>query len=302
MNRTRLGPIDILGITLGVLAILVAAGSVIMIAQQRMFDWRWSWDGGHSAWDKPSFGTGGPVREEKDEQVPGAVTRLEVRNIAGTIEITQGDAASGTAIHYVKSAMFPGGLQNVRVEIERQGGTLVVQEKHDSGFSPNSGTVSFSIQIPRGVKAIEARSVSGSITVKPVEQGMEQNLTTISGSIYASQAGNLEASTTSGEIQFDSAGSRLNARSISGSINGRINALDKGGSAHLSTISGSVTLYVFPGLDAALDLHSLSGRVSCDFPVTISEQRNNRLQGKVGAGSADLEAGTTSGGISIKKL
>ena len=72
-----------------------------------------------------------------------------------------------------------------------------------------------------------------------------------------------------------------------------------GGSARLSTISGSVAVDAFPALDAMISLHSVSGHVSCDFPVTISEQKNNRLEGKIGAGAATVDAGTISGSIRI---
>jgi DUF4097 and DUF4098 domain-containing protein YvlB len=310
MNRTRLSPIDILGITLGVLAVLVMVGSIVAIVQGRMFwggaepDWNWKWDvnGWQGQWHGPAAAGSGALREEKDDQVPGAFTEIEVRTIAGSIEVAGGDAASGVLVHSVKTASFPGGLGNVRVDIQPQGNRLVVEEKHERGFMPSSGTVSFKITLPRSVKVVEARSVSGSLTVRPSEAGVDQRLSTVSGSITSSGARNLEASTTSGGIQFEAAGARAEARSVSGSIDGRLSALDKGGSVRLSTISGSVRLDAFAGLDASIDLHSVSGRVSCDFPVTISEQRNNRLRGKVGSGSASLEAGSTSGSISIHKL
>jgi hypothetical protein len=41
MSRTRLGAIDILGITLGVIVILIVIGSVVTIARGRMVDARW---------------------------------------------------------------------------------------------------------------------------------------------------------------------------------------------------------------------------------------------------------------------
>jgi DUF4097 and DUF4098 domain-containing protein YvlB len=91
-------------------------------------------------------------------------------------------------------------------------------------------------------------------------------------------------------------------RSISGSINGVIESLGTGGAAHLDTVSGSVTLDAFAGLDATVTLHSLSGRVSCGFPLTVSEQKGNRLSGTIGTGAANVDVGTVSGSISIQKM
>lgn len=302
MNRTRLSPIDVLGITLGVIAIMIVMGSIITIAQGRMFDARWSMFDGRGAWNGREFSFGGSAREEKDDQVAGSFTELEIRNVAGSIEISGGSAASGVAVHSVKTAPSQAALNNVHVDIQNRGSRLVVEEKHDSGFMTRSGTISFQITIPKGMKVIEAHSVSGNITVRDVEPGIDQTLSTISGSVTTSQSRNLDVSTTSGGIQFAFAGSNLNARSVSGSIDGDIGALEKGGSARMSTISGSVSVNAFSGLDATVTLHTLSGRVSCGFPVTISEQRNNRLQGKIGAGSASLDAGSTSGSITINKM
>jgi DUF4097 and DUF4098 domain-containing protein YvlB len=164
-----------------------------------------------------------------------------------------------------------------------------------------TGTISFRVALPRGVKRIEAHSVSGRVTVRDIEPGIDQVLSSVSGSVSTTAAHNLEASTTSGHVQFVFSGAHLSARSISGSIDGDIMSLDKGGSANLSTISGSVSVNAFASLDANVTLRTLSGSVTCDFPVTISEQKRNRLQGKIGAGSADLAASSTSGSITIIK-
>ncbi len=303
MSRTRLSGIDILGITLGVIVILIVAGSIVTIARGRLLNAQGVFQGMHGPWDwkQEDFAAGGRV--EKDEQVPaGAATEIEVRNIAGSIDIRGEPGASAVAVHSVKTAAFKRGLDGVRVEIRKEGNRLFVEEKHDGGFMRNAGTVSFQIVVPKGMKVIDAHSVSGGITVRGIDAGIDQDLSTISGGVSTDRAGNLDASSTSGSIHFTSRGSSLNVRTVSGSIDGAIEALGPSGSAHLSTVSGSISLNAFAGLDAAVSLHSLSGRVSCDFPVAITEQKNNRLSGTVGKGSASLDAGTVSGSITISKL
>jgi DUF4097 and DUF4098 domain-containing protein YvlB len=276
----------------------------VTIARGRLLNTQGVFQGFHGApwdWKEEDFTAGGRV--ENDEQVPaGVVTEIEVRNVAGSIDIRGEPGASAVAVHSVKTAAFKRGMDGVRVEIHREGGRLFVEEKHDSGFLRNAGTVSFQITVPRGMKVIDAHSVSGGITVRGTEAGIDQNLSTISGGVSTDRAGDLDASSTSGSIHFTSRGSSLNVRTVSGSIDGSIEALGPEGSAHFSTVSGSITVNAFAGLDAAVSLHSLSGRVSCDFPVSISEQKNNRLSGTIGKGSASLDAGTVSGSITISKL
>jgi DUF4097 and DUF4098 domain-containing protein YvlB len=223
-----------------------------------------------------------------------------VRNVAGSIEL-MGGSTSGVTVHSVKTAPFQGAADGVHVDIRTEGSRLVVEEKHDAGFMTRAGAIAFRITVPRGIRRLEAHSVSGSVTVRDIEPGIDQVLSSISGSISTTAAHNLEATSTSGHVQFVFSGASLRARSISGSVDGDIRALEKGGSASLSTISGSVTLRVFPALDATLSLRTLSGSVSCDFPVTISEQKRNKLEGRVGTGAANLEASSTSGSITISK-
>jgi DUF4097 and DUF4098 domain-containing protein YvlB len=194
----------------------------------------------------------------------------------------------------VKTAPFQAALDNVRVDIQKEGNRLIVAEKHEPGLLTRTGTVSFRVVVPRGLKLIDAHSVSGGITVQGVEPGIDQDLSTISGGITTERARNLDASSTSG--------STLNVRSVSGSINGVIESLGNGGTAHLNTVSGSVTLNAYAALDATVSLHSLSGNVSCSFPLTVADQKKNRLNGTIGKGSANLEVGTVSGSISISKM
>jgi DUF4097 and DUF4098 domain-containing protein YvlB len=137
--------------------------------------------------------------------------------------------------------------------------------------------------------------------VQGVEPGIDQQLSTISGGINTERSRNLDASSTSGSVHFVSSGSTLNVRTVSGSIDGDIESLANGGAAHLNTVSGSVTVNAFAALDAAVSLHSISGAVSCGFPLTVTDQKKNRLSGTIGKGSASLDVGTVSGSISISK-
>ena len=156
--------------------------------------------------------------------------------------------------------------------------------------------------MPKSVTIVRAHSVSGSLTVRDVGPGVDQWLNTVSGSITTDGARDLQSGTTSGSIDFVSAGKALEARSISGSITGAIDSLEKGGSVSMRTVSGSVSVSAFDGLDASVDLRSVSGTVSCDFPVSVTTQKRTQLQGRIGQGSVPVEIRTTSGGISINKL
>ena len=195
----------------------------------------------------------------------------------------------GVRVHSVKNAMFPAALEKVTVAIEKRGNRLLVEERHDGGFFMSAGTVSFDITIPQGVKVIEAHSVSGSVTIHDVPAGVDQTLTTVSGSISTARARNLDASSTSGSIQFLFDGSRLQARSVSGSIQGRIEGMDKGGSVGVRTVSGQRRRggVSRPGCEGCPFLSERRGILrapACDHAAAAQSpgRENPRRRGQVG--------------------
>jgi hypothetical protein len=296
MKKNSLSPIDILGITLGTIVILVVIVGAIVVARVGRFRAPWSWDS--RGWVE-ELSPGSEQREEKDQTIQGSFREIDVSNIAGEIRVS-GGGSGGVQVHSVKTAPSARALQAVQVQIDTQGDRLVIREKREDLPMFRSGSISYSVTIPKGVKSVIAHSVSGSITVD-VEAGIDQRLETISGSIRTSRAANMRASSTSGMIDFAFAGSTLDVHSISGAIKGQIDSIDKNGSVNAGTVSGSIDLSAFPGLEATLNLRSLSGHVSCDFPMTISVQKNNTLEGRIGGGAVSINANTVSGSIDIRK-
>ena len=93
----------------------------------------------------------------------------------------------------------------------------------------------------------------------------------------------------------------MDISSTSGRVQGQILSLDPSGSVEIGTISGGVDLEAFSGLDAALKLQSVSGSISCNFPVQIMEQKRNKLEGTIGNGSVPFEVRTVSGRITLSQ-
>ncbi len=166
----------------------------------------------------------------------------------------------------------------------------------------NFGSISFIISVPVHLQSIAAYSVSGSITLSDIHDGVDQILETTSGSIKTDNANNLSASTASGAVKFIFSGRELKINTLSGSINGDISNIEANGSIELISISGSINMDVFNDLDATLNLSSISGSINCDFPVITSNHTDNKLLGTIGNGSIPLRISTTSGSISIKKM
>ncbi len=298
MRRSSLGPVDIAGITLGTIAILIVILGIVQLASGRLFGFAGWRDRG--AWLE-ELGSAGPwQRLEEDQTVAGSFREVEIRGVAGSIEVSSG-TETGVRVHSVKTGLSNQAMESLRVDIQKEGDRLVISEKRESPGFLRGGSIEFSVTLPRGVKSLTAHTVSGSVTVRDVDPGISQRLETISGSVSTSRVADLHASTTSGRIDFVFAGKELEARSISGSVDGTIESIDKGGSVRISTISGSVSVDAFSALDARLMLRSLSGSVSTAFPVTASLQKRNSLEGTIGGGAVPVDISTTSGSISLNR-
>ena len=138
MNRTRLSPIDIVGITMGAMVLVVVIADIALIFRGRAFSFPAGGPEMKRFWNERSFQRGGWLREEKEEQVSGDFTTVEIRNIAGGIDI-QGpapgnDTGSNVGIHAVKTAMFPAAMENLNVAIEKRSDRLLIEERHAGGF------------------------------------------------------------------------------------------------------------------------------------------------------------------------
>jgi DUF4097 and DUF4098 domain-containing protein YvlB len=292
-----LGPVDIAGIILAAVVALIVIFAVVQLATGRLFGVSWPhWRG---QWVE-EIGKGGVWQKQvEDQTVAGSFREVEIRGIAGSIEVS-GGSGDGVRVHSVKTGT-PRALEAIRVDIQKEGDRLLVSEKRESWGMMRPGSINFSITLPRGVTSVFAHTVSGSVKVRDVEPGVSQRLESVSGGISTSRAADLQAHTTSGSIDFVFAGRDLEARSISGAIDGTIDSIERGGSVRIGTISGSVDVDAPPSLDARLTLRSTSGSVSCGFPVTVLTQNRNSLEGTVGGGSIPVEITSTSGSISLRK-
>jgi hypothetical protein len=298
MRKSSFTPVDIAGISLGVLVVLIVIGSLVVITRTGLL-FSGSWEGA------PRFGWQGEAESgaagsaDAEQTVEGTFTAVEVSGVAGEIVFTAHDGA-GVKVRSVKRAPSQRSLDALRTEIRRDGGRLVVGEKREPVFL-NPGSISFYISLPREVREVRAKTVSGRILVQGLSAGVRQTLETVSGSVETDGSGDLSAGTVSGSIQFAFAGTDLSAKTVSGSIRGTIETLDPNGRVEVDSVSGSVRLIARNGLNARASLHSLSGSVACGFPLSDLVQKRNSLEGTIGQGGASLRVGTTSGSIRIEK-
>jgi DUF4097 and DUF4098 domain-containing protein YvlB len=175
--------------------------------------------------------------------------------------------------------------------------------------------VDVSIAVPRTAPAT-LNVVSGSIVASALRAGATVDMTSgritllgldgtirakvISGPIEAlSIGGRLELETVSGEITLaDSTAREVRARTISGSITCDLDNPHANSEIRLETTSGEITARVREDSDLRVQLHAISGRVTCAFPELASGGTKS-VAGVLGAGTGQLSANAVSGNIAL---
>lgn len=289
--------VDLLGPVFGLIAAALVVYALIHLLWIEPFYQGHSY-GTATREEREFFVSPGWESREATESVEGHFSELEIRNISGPIEI-EGWDRNYVQIHYVKQARSSRFLEEFEIEIEPRGEHLSIRPIYKKVAGSPFGSVSFDLKIPSSIGEIHANNISGRITVTNVESGINQVLETVSGRIDTERSGDLRAKSVSGSIDFVFEGKRLDLHSTSGRVKGQILALDPSGSVEIDTISGGISLDIFPELDADLRLQSVSGSINCDFPVDIREKKRNKLEGTVGKGSVPFRVQTVSGRISL---
>src|ERR1700722_7746769 len=185
-----------------------------------------------------------------DQQLPADPHGIvEISNFSGRIDVTGWDQPQVSVL-----ANLPSGVDSLDFRSDHGRTTITVKPKVTLGFS-FSGDVDLKVKVPRGSEVdvtavsgdvictgqtgsqglnnvsgsiradiaqsdVEAKTVSGDVTLHGDGKPAELHLTTISGSIRLERgAGDVEANTTSGEInlQVDS-GRSVRMRTISGDV------------------------------------------------------------------------------------
>jgi DUF4097 and DUF4098 domain-containing protein YvlB len=209
--------------------------------------------------------------------------RFSISNIAGDILIT-GASGDEVAIEAVKRARGSSrSLASVRIDVDGRPGRVDVRTTHTAWN--DRVAVDYTVMVPAGV-AVEARSVSGDVTVRSVQGSVRAE--TISGNVTTAATTRLElAKSVSGNVNLTDGGtdSDLSASSVSGEIRAR------GLKAHgidLRTVSGDMQL-----VDVTCDrlgAQSVSGGV--EFTGTLAKSGRYDLNSHSGTVRLTLSGAT----------
>jgi lia operon protein LiaG len=192
--------------------------------------------------------------------------------------------------------------QPVRLEAELRGNALVIEAKHKPNISINRSSVTLDVYVPSDFGGdMQLETISGRIDIS----GFNLNMLTaksISGAIEVSSMAttSISVGSTSGRVRLADFSGNLDFNLVSGSLDAGFNA--SGSDIRGKTVSGGVSLNLPSDASFELEADTVSGRIDCDFPITVTGSQPRRgLRGTVGSGGSSVDIKTVSGGINIHR-
>lgn len=242
--------------------------------------------------------------DESGELAVGGIDTLSISGISADIKVRYEDSDVIKA-HFYGSVNLLSGSPEPHLTITTDGGraNIEVEPRGVSTYRIGTADLMLDVVVPLSLKAsLIVSGVSGKVVLDGDLDVDSVDLNTVSGSIDAGKATvqrTFEANTVSGSIDIeDVTASTYIANTISGSVN----AMKVSGAnvIKLGSISGRVSLGLPKDAQFDISASSVSGNVSCDFPVVIESSTDKKLVGRVGNGETNIDITTVSGSISIE--
>jgi hypothetical protein len=224
---------------------------------------------------------------------------INLRNLRGNIEVSRG---SGDKVEVIATRRTRRGDPNyVRFEVKKYGSggddVLVCAlwgdnsnctedgyryRMNDRRYRENDVVVDFAVHVPRGVR-VGVHTVNGDVRVEDA-------------------AAEVDAETVNGNVTVSTADGPVNAQTVNGHVQATLGKFDPRSDMRFKTTNGSVVAEFTGELDADVELYSVNGRFSTDFPVTIRGRIDpRRLRTTIGKGGAHIRLETVNGNVELRR-
>jgi DUF4097 and DUF4098 domain-containing protein YvlB/polyhydroxyalkanoate synthesis regulator phasin len=277
------------------------------------------------------------TQESREVTLPLAVPTgktLKVENASGNVKIVGGfDVGTVTANAHFKGAT----LDDARAKAEAY--TLIIEESDHMVLirQPDVSGLSVDLEIQlAGSAPIELRVESGDLSVLDTRAGCRIHsrsgnlhlrglngpieITADSGdiSVEDSTTPSLAIENKSGDVVLRGVVGNINARTASGDVrtsasHGKVVAVESvsgdvvvdldqplAGNVSVRTVSGNSRIGLCDGSDARVSLSTLRGSVACSLPLEDEARAEQRITGRLGAGTGSLDVSAVTGDINLE--
>jgi hypothetical protein len=246
------------------------------------------------------------------------VRRLDVRMVAGSIDVVGSSEAATTGGAHVEISHLEGAIT-----VTLDGDTLTIAHERLTwgglfdwvGTHKASAVVSVSVPdacpVELGVVSADAvvsgitadtkvKSVSGNVTLDGVRADITAK--TVSGDLETRHVeGKLRFTTVSGDLTVvDGSSSQVKAETVSGDVTLDLE-VPPGARLDLNSVSGDVTVRMPESAGLQVEVKTMSGSLDSAFPGVTRDGKPGRstLRGSIGSGDGFLQAKTVSGDVTL---
>lgn len=217
---------------------------------------------------------------------------LLVEESDGTVLVRQPDIPNVTVDLVIS---LPG---STAVEVRSSSGDISVI---DTRSSCRINARSSDIRLRNLDGVVEVNTMSGEITVEDVNS-TQVTLENKSGDLKLRRiTGNLYARTTSGDVELlHCDGKSMSVETVSGGVDAKFKVAVSG-SVNIRTVSGDCAVWLPDGSDCRVALSTLRGKVDSEIALTDEAKAEQRVTGRLGAGSGTLDISAVSGDVELRQ-
>ena len=233
---------------------------------------------------------------------------IEADHLAGTVNLTTSagkvtlsdspdlkNATVKTDVGEIQISAAGGTLQadtsNGEIHVEHCSKTTQLTVHSDNG----------AVHVSDCTGSIDAGSNNGEVSATRCTVTNSITLKSDTGSVQGRQikaVGNsltVDVETVNGSVSYDGDGSKLTAKSTSGSVDAKLTPALKLASANVSADNGEATLVLPESASATVKVESQNGRAEVPGGMAATESSSNRSTIQMGNGNADVQVQSSNG-------
>jgi DUF4097 and DUF4098 domain-containing protein YvlB len=211
---------------------------------------------------------------------------VTVKTINGDVDA---EPASGNQVDVTAEASGRD-AQEVRFEARPDANGVTICEIYpgvDSCSGSSSGhhdnnrmRIHYTVRVP-AANRFTAQSVNGGISARDLDR--EVKAATVNGSVKVSTK------------------SWAEAKSVNGSVDAMLGSANWSGTLNLESVNGAIHVGLPSNANTDVDVRTVNGSFSSDFPVTSQAFMSHHVQGRIGSGGRELKLSTVNGSVHLVK-
>ena len=252
---------------------------------------------------------GDELTEEFHQLYPLSATgRVSIANINGDVHINVWDQGS-VKVDAIKRAYSQQRLSEATIDVTNAADSVQIKTKYPENQNYNrrnredsAASVEYTLTIPRQARLQGAELVNGSLDLEGVRGDVNASL--VNGTVRANGlGGDVKISTVNGGVKANGLGGDVKISSVNGGVEANVANLDSSKSVTVSSVNGSIVLYVPSGASADVKASTVHGAITNDFGLTVDDGQyvGHSLNGQIGSGGAKVRLNNVNGPIAIKR-